>query len=94
MAEWIDTRQEFGEDVTSYMFRVQNMGEKAFAGFPDANKQKLAVFAFCRGMQDNRAAQLVMVNAKDKGHKALKTVISLVGRASLQLSAAPTASAN
>ncbi len=67
------------------MRRVQEMSEIALAGFPDSHKQQLAVFAFCRGMIDDKAAQLVMLHAKNQVHKAVRTATSFVNRTSLSL---------
>ena len=89
MAEWTQVRQGAEEDLRSFMFRVQEMGEKAFIGFPDSHRQQLAVFAFCRGMIDTRAAQLVMLHAKNKVHKALSTATSLVGKTDVPLTIVP-----
>ena len=89
MAEWTQARQLMNEDLQTFMFRIQEMGEKAFAGFPDSHKQQLAVFAFCRGMLDDKAAQLVMLHAKNQVHKAVKTATSLFGRTHFPLVAAP-----
>ena len=59
---------------------MPDLGEKAFAGFPDSHRLQLAVFAFCRGMIDQNAAQFVMLNAKNREHKAIRTATSLQTR--------------
>ena len=83
MAEWNQARQAVGEDLYAFMSRVQNLSEKAFLGFPDSRTQEMAVCAFCRGMLDDRAAQLVMLHAKKQVDKAVRTAVSLVNRTKL-----------
>ncbi len=58
MTEWTQARQGNDEDLQTFMFRIQKMGKKAFSGFPNSHKQTLAVFAFCRGMLDEKADNL------------------------------------
>ena len=78
MAEWAEMRQKVDEDITTFMVRIQDLVEKAFVGYADAQKQQLAVQAFCRGMRDQNIAQLVTLTAKDNVNSALSAVSRLM----------------
>ena len=70
MAEWSEMRQKSDEDITTFMVRIQDLVERAFVGYADAQKQQLAVQAFCRGMRDQNMAQLVTLTARDNVNSA------------------------
>ena len=38
MTEWTQARQGNNEGLQTFMFRIQEMGENAFSGFPDSQK--------------------------------------------------------
>ena len=78
MAEWSEMKQKTDEDITTFMVRIQDLVERAIVGYADAQKQQLAVQAFCRGMRDQNMAQLVTLTSKDNVNTALQAVSRLM----------------